>query len=255
LQYSFGGNRSAKIFLQQFITNLDFIDSNAIRLNKRLPDQVDQTTTNIGLDYEWFNTDYRFNPRKGYDVKLTGSAGLRRIRPNNTIVNIKDVSNPSFSYQSLYDSAGKRAYTFRFRLNIARFFKTGKQTAVKTAINAGWMQSPRIFRNELFQIGGFKQLRGFDEESIFASSYAILTAEYRVLLDLNSYLYAFTDGAWVRNKSQFANLTNNFLGAGFGMAFQTKAGIFNIAFAAGKRGDLPLNLRQSKIHFGYVNFF
>ncbi len=255
LQYSFGGNRSAKIFLQQFITNLDLIDTNAIRFNKKLPDQIDQTTTNIGLDYEWFTTDYRYNPRKGYDVKLTGSAGLRRIRPNNNIVNIKDISNPSFNFQSLYDSAGKRAYTFRLRSNIARFFRTGKQTSFKTAVNAGWVQSPRIFRNELFQIGGFKQLRGFDEESIFASSYVILTAEYRLLLDLNSYLYAFTDGAWVQNKSQFANTTNNFLGAGFGLAFQTKAGIFNIAFAAGKRNDLPFNLRQSKIHFGYINFF
>jgi hemolysin activation/secretion protein len=107
----------------------------------------------------------------------------------------------------------------------------------------------------LFQIGGFRLLRGFDEESIFASAYAVATMEYRLLIGLNSYLYAFTDGGWVRNKSQVANTTNNFIGAGLGMAIETKAGIFNITFAAGKRNDVPLNLRQSKIHFGYVNFF
>jgi outer membrane protein assembly factor BamA len=255
VQYSFGGNRSGKLFLQQFITNLSNIDTLAIRTSKRLPDQIDQSTTNIGVDYEWFNTDYRFNPRKGYDLRLTGSAGIRRIKENNGITSIKNPADPNFNYQSLYDSVQTRAYTFRIKVNAARFFKTGKQTVLKTGINAGWVQSPQLFRNELFQIGGFKLLRGFDEESIFASAYAALTLEYRLLIGQNSYLYAFTDAGWSRNKSQFANSTNQFTGAGLGMAIETKAGIFNITFAAGKRNDVPLNLRQSKIHFGYVNFF
>ncbi|NCU03042.1 MAG: hypothetical protein GXC73_03565 [Chitinophagaceae bacterium] len=255
VQYAFGGNRSGKIFYQQFISNLLNVDTIAIRNSKRLPDQVDQTTSNIGLEYEWFTTDYRFNPRKGFDIKITGSAGIRRIRPNNNIAQLKDPANPGFDYQSLYDSVGLRAYTFRLKLNAAKYFKTGKQTAFKTAFNGGFIQSPRIFRNELYQLGGFKMLRGFDEESIFASAYAVLTAEYRILTGLNSFIYAFTDGGWVRNNSQFANSSNLFIGSGLGLAFETKAGIFNVAFAAGKRNDLPMNLRQSKIHFGYVNFF
>ena len=255
VQYAFGGNRSGKIFYQQFISNLLNVDTNAIRFNKRLPDQVDQTTSNIGLEYEWFTTDYRFNPRKGFDMKFTGSAGIRRIKPNNNISSLKDPNNPGFNYQSLYDSVGTKAYTFRLRASVANYLKAGKNAAFKTAINAGFIQSPRIFRNELYQLGGFRLLRGFDEESIFASAYAVLTAEYRILIGLNSYIYAFADGGWVRNNSQFANTSNSFIGSGLGMAFETKAGIFNIAFAAGKRDDSPLNLRQSKIHFGYVNFF
>jgi outer membrane protein assembly factor BamA len=255
VQYAFGGNRSGKIFYQQSISNLLTVDTNAIRISKRLPDQIDQTTSNIGLEYEWFTTDYRFNPRKGFDMKFTGSAGIRKIRPNNNISSLKDPNNQSFNYQSLYDSVGTRAYTFRLRASVANYLKAGKNTAFKTAINAGFIQSPRIFRNELYQLGGFRLLRGFDEESIFASAYAVLTAEYRILIGLNSYIYAFADGGWVRNNSQFANTSNNFIGSGLGMAFETKAGIFNIAFAAGKRNDAPLNLRQSKIHFGYVNFF
>lgn len=254
-QYAFGGNRSGKVFFQQFITNLLDIDTLSIRLSKRLPDQIDQTTTNIGVDYEWFNTDYRFNPRKGYDLKFIGSAGIRKIRPNNSITSLKNPVDPNFNYQSLYDTLKTRSYTFRIKANAARYFKTGKQTTLKTAINGGLIQSPNLFRNELFQIGGFRLLRGFDEESIFASAYAVATMEYRLLIGLNSFLYAFTDGGWVRNKSQFSNTTRQFIGAGFGMAFETKAGIFNVAFAGGKRSDVPLNLRQMKIHFGYVNFF
>jgi hypothetical protein len=39
------------------------------------------------------------------------------------------------------------------------------------------------------------------------------------------------------------------------MAVETKQGIFNISYAAGKRDDVKFNLRQSKIHFGYTSFF
>lgn len=254
-QYSFGGNRSGKIFFQQFLTNLDLIDTAAIRITKRLPDQVDQTTTNMGVDYEWWNTDYRFNPRTGTELRLTGSAGIRRIRINNTITSVKNPAEPGFNYTSLYDSVKTRAYTFRLKGSAARYFKTGRQTTLKTAMHAAWVQSPALFRNELFQLGGFQLMRGFDDESIFASAYVVATMEYRLLIGLNSYLYAFTDAGWVQNRSQNTRSSNLFNGAGLGIAFETKGGIFNVAFAAGKRNDVPLNLRQSKIHFGYLNFF
>lgn len=255
VQYAFGGNRSGKIFFQQFITTIDFIDTTTIRNTRKLPAQIDQTTTNVGVDYEWFNTDYRFNPRKGFDIRATASAGIRKLRPNPSIVSLKSPTDPSFDFQSLYDSAGVRSYTFRLKLNAAHFIRTGKQTTLKTALNAGLVQSPLLFRNELFQLGGFRMLRGFDEESIFASSYLVATAEYRLLTGLNSYLYAFTDGGWVRNNSQLANTSSRFLGLGLGMAFETKAGIFNLSFALGKRDQEAFNFRQTKIHFGYLNFF
>jgi hypothetical protein len=42
---------------------------------------------------------------------------------------------------------------------------------------------------------------------------------------------------------------------GMGMAFETKTGIFNISYAVGKRNDVKLDLRQSKIHLGFVSIF
>lgn len=255
MQYAFGANRTGKIFVQQFLSTIDFVDTAAVRVTRQLPEQIDQTTTSMGVDYEWWNTDYRRNPRKGFDVRVTGSAGIRRIRPNNSITAIKNPADPFFDYGSLYDSIQLRATAFRLQAQVARYWKTGRQTTLKTALHTGMVQSPSLFRNELFQLGGFRLLRGFDDESIFASAYTVLTFEYRLLTGLNSYLYSFIDAGWVRNQSQFANTTNQFTGAGLGMAFETRAGIFNVAFAAGKRNDLPLNLRQSKIHFGYFNLF
>jgi len=98
-------------------------------------------------------------------------------------------------------------------------------------------------------------LRGFDEESIYASKFAVSTAEYRYLIGRNSYLFSFVDFGWAGSAASSGNRSNTFIGAGLGMALETKAGIFNISYAAGKRNDLNFNLRQSKIHFGYVNFF
>jgi outer membrane translocation and assembly module TamA len=98
-------------------------------------------------------------------------------------------------------------------------------------------------------------LRGFDEESIFATYYAVSTLEYRFLIGLNSYLFGFTDFGYAGNNSFTEKTDHSYLGLGLGIAFETKAGIFNLTYAAGKRNDLALNLRQSKIHFGFVSLF
>ena len=113
--------------------------------------------------------------------------------------------------------------------------------------------SPQYFNNELFLIGGTRNFRGFDEETIYCNNYLVATAEYRYLIDMNSYFSVFSDGGFTSN-----NITNNtyhYIGAGFGLSFQTKQGLFNISIANGKRDDLPFNFSQSKIHFGFVSIF
>jgi hypothetical protein len=52
------------------------------------------------------------------------------------------------------------------------------------------------------------------------------------------------------------NSNNQFTGVGLGILFETKAGLLNISYAAGKRNDVKFNLREaSKLHFGYINYF
>jgi hemolysin activation/secretion protein len=171
------------------------------------------------------------------------------------IIKLKDAGNPEFDYNSLYDTFQLNSYQFRVKAVMAQYFKLTRVSTFKLGLNGGWFQSPDIFRNELFQIGGYKLLRGFDEESIYASSYAVGTSEYRYLLGQNSFLFAFIDFGWARSDSRNIKVNNTFLGTGIGMAFETKAGIFNISYAVGKRDDTKFNLRQAKIHLGYVNYF
>jgi outer membrane protein assembly factor BamA len=254
-QYALGGNRNGKIFFQQFITTLDYIDTLNLIRTKRLPEQIDQSTTGLGLDYEWWNTDYRMNPRRGFDIRVQTTAGIRRIRKNNKITGIGKSEVPVYDFNRLYDSVSLRAYSFRVHAVLAKYFQVGRQAAFKIALNGGWLESPNLFRNELFQLGGFQLLRGFDDERFFASAYAVLTAEYRVLTGQNSYLYFFTDGARLENRLPGMQTRGWFGGTGLGLTTETKAGLFNVALALGKEEGLPVNLRQLKIHFGYFNFF
>src|SRR6185295_18655432 len=106
------------------------------------------------------------NPRQGAEVFISGTAGLKRIKKNNSVVQLKDPQEPSFSFESLYDTVKLKTYQLRFKGSAAKYLRLAKQSVVKLAVNGGWYQSQNYYRNELFQIGGYRLLRGFDEESI-----------------------------------------------------------------------------------------
>ncbi|HTM91814.1 MAG TPA: hypothetical protein VL095_05320, partial [Flavisolibacter sp.] len=134
------------------------------------------------------------------------------------------------------------------------FVPLGKQSAIKLGLNAGIYQSANYFRNELFQIGGYKLMRGFDEESQFVSQYAISTVEYRYRVGLNSFFFVFTDGGLGKHLLE-AKRNHSYLGTGLGLSLETKAGIVNLAGALGKRDDIPFNFRQFKVHIGFASYF
>lgn len=258
-QYVLNNNQTGKVFLQraQTIVSQGGINAPFIIQNRRLPEAADVNSTGVGIDYEFNNTNYRFNPKSGNEIRVITSVGTKNIKKNNEVAELKDPSDPGFDFETLYDTLKLKTYQFRFRTIASRYFPLGKQSTLKAAINAGLFQSGSIFRNELFQIGGYKLLRGFDEESQYLSQFAIATLEYRLLYlaGQNSYFYVLADGGWGRDASKIQKLSYTYFGTGLGLAFETKAGIFNLAWAIGKRNDTELNLRQSKIHFGFVNYF
>ncbi|MGB8192229.1 MAG: ShlB/FhaC/HecB family hemolysin secretion/activation protein [Chitinophagaceae bacterium] len=255
VQYYVSTTRSASIFIQSLRTNLLTIDTLQVQRSRRLPNEADVSSVNLGVTYEWNNTNYRVNPYKGNEFFISASAGTRKLRKSEAILKLKDPGDPTFNYSSLYDSLSGSAYQFKLRLQAARYFPVTRASTFKAGLQAGWFQSPVVFRNELFQIGGYKLLRGFDEESIFASQFAVSTAEYRYLINQNSFFFFFVDFGWTNNTQPSVRKKNTFIGSGLGLAFSTKAGIFNMSYAAGKRNDAKFDLRQSKIHLGYVNFF
>jgi outer membrane protein assembly factor BamA len=256
-QYILDIHQTGQLFIQRFQTILNGINTNYIVQNHQLPDEGDVSSLNLGIDYEFNNTNYRLNPTSGNEFRIITSAGSKKLKKNSQVLELKDAGDPNFDFDRLYDTLKLKTYQFRIRVSAAKYFPLGRQnrSTVKTAVNGGFFQSGNIFRNELFQIGGYKLLRGFDEESQYLSQFAIATAEYRYLVGQNSFFYVLADGGWGRNNSQNINVSYTYLGLGLGLAFETKVGIFNLAWAVGKRNDTEMNLRQSKIHFGFVNYF
>jgi outer membrane protein assembly factor BamA len=257
VQYILNIHQAGQVFVQRFQTIVNGINTNFIIQNHRLPDVADVSSTNFGINYEFNNTNYRLNPTSGNEFNIITSAGGKRLKKNNQVTELKDPGDPGFDFEKLYDTLKLKTYQFRIRGTVAKYFPVGKQgrSTVKAAMNGGLFQSGNIFRNELFQIGGYKLLRGFDEESQYLSQFAIATIEYRYLVDRNSYFYVLADGGWGRNNSQNIKANYTYIGTGVGLALERKIGIFNIAWAVGKRNDTQFNLRQSKIHFGFVNYF
>ncbi len=255
VQFILSNNQSGKLFLQWQNTSLlaGAIDTNLIKARKVLPPNIDVNAVNTGFNYEWQRTNYRLNPRKGNELNIITSVGIKNIKQNSDIIGLK---SSTFNFASLYDSLKLRSYQLRVKTSASHYFPVGKTATFKISFGAGLYSSPSIFRNELFQIGGYRLLRGFDEESIYATEYTVATTEYRYLIGLNSYLFTFIDAGWVKSNYQQVNINGSFSSTGLGILFETKAGLLNLGFAVGKRNGIKFNLRESsKIHFGYINYF
>jgi outer membrane protein assembly factor BamA len=252
--YRISERQTGTLFLQRRQSLVNSVNTALVLQTRQLPREADVSSLNLGISYSFNSTDYRFNPRRGNELLVVSTAGTKTIKKNAQILELQDPAEPSFKFEHLYDTIKPKVYQFRITAAAAHYIPLGRQSTVKLGVNAGLYQSANYFRNELFQIGGYKLLRGFDEASQFVSKYAVGTLEYRYLVGLNSAFFAFLDGGYGKHLQEI-NPDHTYLGTGLGLSFETKAGLINLAWAVGKRNDLDFNLRQSKVHLGFSSFF
>lgn len=256
LQYLFEGNTYFKAFSKNIASTLLTINESAIIRNRQLPQNLDIRNRAFGLAYQLEKLDYRFNPRSGWLLQLEGSAGFKTIKTNNKITDLVDENDFTFDFESLYDPLDLNTFQYQLKGRIDKYFPMSKRSALKTSIQgAAIISETPIFRNEQFRLGGNQLLRGFDEESIFATNYILGTLEYRYLLGQNSYFFIFGDMGYLQNKTSENNFSNRPIGVGAGMTFETKAGIFGISYALGKLKEAAFEFRVAKVHFGFVSLF
>lgn len=253
LQYLSKGNNYLKVFIDNKTSVLLSVDSVRLAQQKRLPDLLDVAFTLYGVELNREQLDYRFNPRKGYTLYLQAGAGLKRIKPNLAILAVGEALELNF--ENKYDSLNQNRFQYRIMAKAEKYWQLGALSVLKTALFAGYLGNPNLLQNELYRIGGNRLLRGFDEESIWASGYAVATLEYRFLLGQNANFFAFFDGAYLQNNTLAARSADYPFGFGLGANLQTKAGIFGLMYALGRQQGNPVNLQQGKIHFGYVALF
>ncbi len=241
IQYLFSAKNYLKAFVEQMSSSL--IKNKSLETITALPPYADVNTTLYGLELKEEKLDYLFNPRKGYQLKLIGSAGNKTIKKNSQIKS------------TAYDSISLRTTQYRMESNIGLFIPFFKHSTFWVYNRTAFISHSGLFENELFRIGGLKTLRGFDEESIHASFYNILIIEYRYIFEKNSYLNLFWNGCYYEKLTNNGRIFDTPYGFGVGITFETKAGIFSLNYALGKQFNEPINFKSGKIHFGIISYF
>jgi outer membrane protein assembly factor BamA len=241
LNYYYSGLNYIKVFYKQ--RNANLLSTTGLENITVLPEYADVITRSYGLGYVIEKFDYRFNPRKGIGINLLGSAGNREIKRN---PRISDVA---------YSTIDLKSSQYQVEAAVSGYLNPVKNHVVKLAAQFGSVFGNTIYKNELFRIGGLRTLRGFDEESIYASTYVIPTLEYRFLFEQNSNLFVFGEGALYENGNVTGYLKDSPLSFGAGINFETKAGIFNLSYAIGRQFNTGFDLRTGKIHAGLTALF
>jgi outer membrane protein assembly factor BamA len=258
VRYGFGGNDYLRIFYNNFISNNLALDKRSIIAARQLPTTLDLSSASYGLEYAQERLDYRYNPRKGWAVNIRAAVGTRTVTKNNDVLQLRDLNDTLFNFASLYDTVALSSLQGKILLESSIFLPILRRGTLKLGLRAATLLSNNTFsQNEQYRIGGNRLLRGFDEESIFVTRYAVATVEYRLLLSRNSYIAAFVDAAYVDKSSRnVTTLAQDFpYGLGAAITFETKVGLFAVTLAVGKQQQNALDLRNVKFHFGYVSLF
>lgn len=110
-----------------------------------------------------------------------------------------------------------------------------------------------LAENELFRIGGWNSLRGFNENAILANFYAYGGAEYRYLVNQQAFFDVFAQFGQIQNKTLGAD--PKFYSFGFGFNFFLPIGLMSFQISNGSQVGNPFNFRDTKIHWGIISRF
>jgi hypothetical protein len=208
------------------------------------PRNLDFTSILYGIEFNKRTLAFRQNLlQRGHLINISASAGNREI--------IKNSKLPEIIYE------GMDLKSLQINMNaIAKFRFTLSDRSTFSIENRGaWINGQNLPENQLFRLGGFQTLKGFDEYSMLASAYFTSNIEYRFFTGPMSFLSLFINGGWYEQKTG-AQYINDFpVGLGTGLNLETQAGIFALYFALGKQNQAPFELRNAKIHVGYVSTF
>lgn len=206
------------------------------------PPVLDGKDQTYGIGFEFQNLDYRFNPRRGWQINLDFGIGRKRI-----------VDNPTLDdriYEGLTLRLPKREADF----NIRWFRNYTKRLVFMLGGRTYWLDQQQYFQNDLLQTGGSRTIRGFDENQFFANLLVQGTIENRFLLEENSYLFVFSDYAYLENRAEDGRTLRPW-GIGLGLTYETRAGMVSVTYAAGRVAEFPFQPSRGRIHVGLINQF
>ena len=215
-----------------------FLFTNNSSTNLLENDYSSTSVNSFGFTTNIKKLDNQFNPSKGFKIKGELAYGWKETYSSDTIAN-NIIKSPNFNGNLFFTS----------------YISLLKRTTFKIKLSGSTIQNSILYENELTRIGGYKTIRGFDEESIWVSSFMLGNFEFRYLIDEKSNVFLFSDFAWTKSK------TNNFLkedyfqSFGFGTNISMSNGLLTLIYGLGRKIENPFLIRTGKIHLGFTSYF
>ncbi len=253
VQYLFKGINYLKIYWNYFSSRLIEINKTTLLSTGELPNQLDLNINGIGAEFNYDNTDYKFNPRKGFEIIFDANIGQKRIIKN---FQISELKNEKYDFSTSYDFLDLTTFVYNISADLSYFLPIANRFVIKLGNKTAYKKSQnKLYKNELYRLGGNKLLRGFDEESIYSDFFNVSTIELRLLIEKNSFIFAFFDAAIVNEPFITPSSWDKPYGFGVGINFDTKSGILGISAALGSQHKNPIDLKDVKVHIGYISLF
>ena len=213
-----------------------FTNNNSTNL---LEDDYSSTSVNsFGFVTNFKKLDNPFNPRKGFKIKSEIAYGWKETYAIDTVAN-NILKSPNFNGN----------------LSFSSYLSLLKRTTFKIKLSGSTIQNNILYENELTRIGGYKTIRGFDEESIWVSSFFLGNFEFRYLIDEKSNVFLFSDFAWTESKTNNFLMEDYFQSFGFGTNISMPNGLLTLIYGLGRKIDNPFLIRTGKIHLGFTSYF
>lgn len=196
------------------------------------------SVNSFGFTADLKKTNNKYNPTKGYLFKTELSYGWKQTFTNDTIL-----------------SNILRTPNFNGMLEIDTYWDIIRRTTLKMKLTGSIIQNDVLYENELIRIGGYRTIRGFNEESIMVSSFIMSNFEFRYLLDEKSNVFIFSDFAWTESKTNEFLKEDYYQSLGFGTNISMRNGLLTFIYGIGRKLDNPFLIRTAKIHLGFTSYF
>jgi hypothetical protein len=228
--------------------------------------------------YQRIRSFYQINPKNRVSIGLKAIQSNNLLNSENIDPHIQDYKTSFYTvrYEFLLRQSTSRLFRnnalvdlevgtgnrkllgittnqYEYSFDAFKIFNLNIKNSVYARIKSVSLFSDTYLENELIRFGGINSIRGFNENSLSATFYALLNTEYRYVLSPNLYVHSIIDLAYFENK--IINQKEKLYSFGFGFGLLTKAGLLRFNYANGKSENQTFKLSNSQIHISLSAVF
>ena len=133
-----------------------------------------------------------------------------------------------------------------------QIFSINPKNSIFLKVHLEELQSDEYLLNELLRFGGITSVRGFRENSLFATRLGVLCSEYRYRFSPGLFVHSVIDAGYFQDSN---NTDYQIYGFGFGFGLRSNGGLLRLTYANGKIKNIPFDLSKSKVHLSFTSTF